>query len=364
MRTRNTSKRVSQAEQLRLLGQGPSPWNAWKAEHGRVRVNLKGSTLVGLNLRGAELAGAYLEGANLSSCILVDARLSGAVLKKTDLSEAELERADLRDAVLSGSTGHNVNLSHANLVGADLSSVAFARANFDGADLAMADLRSAMFSHATFRGANLTNVLLGATTFSHADLSDVIGLETTLHLGPSSIGVETLYHSPGLPNAFLQGCGVPDQFITAANTTETRFLSCFICYSHSDADFAHELHRRLQSEGIRCWLDEKDLKIGARILDAVQEAIGSHERLLLCCSKASLNSWWVKDEVRKAQERERKDGCQIILPLLLDDHLLTEWADGLASDISSRLAADFRRWRAAPLDFEQQVQRVLNALCL
>jgi hypothetical protein len=294
----------------------------------------------------------------------MDATLSGAVLKKVDLSEAQLERADFRDAVLSGATGHDVNLSHTNLRGANLSSVALSKANFEGADLSMADLRSAMFSHTSFRGANFTNAILGATTFSHTDLLDVTGLETTQHFGPSSLGVKTLYHSPGLPNGFLRGYGVPDQFITAANTTDTRFLSCFICYTHTDEDFAHELYQRLQSEGVRCWLDEKNLKIGSRILDAVREAIGSHERLLLCCSKASLNSWWVKDEIRKAQEGERNDGCQIILPLLLDDHLLAEWDDGLASDISSRLAADFRRWRVTPLDFEQQIQRVLGALRL
>src|SRR5205807_1312821 len=99
-------------------------------------------------------------------------------------------------------------------------------------------------------------------------------------------------------------------------------------------EFAGWLHQRLESRGVRCWLDEKNLVPGERILDAVGKAIASHERILLCCSRSSLESWWVQDEVRKAQELERKSKTDLrIIPILLDEYLLDSWSDGLAADL-------------------------------
>ena len=103
------------------------------------------------------------------------------------------------------------------------------------------------------------------------------------------------------------------------------------------------------------------MKPGDRILEVVNRAIRIHDRILLCCSETSLNSWWVKDEIRKAQERERMESRLIIIPLNLDGYLF-EWNDGLASDLTSRLAADFTGWEHDNAKFEEQFERVLTAL--
>ena len=96
------------------------------------------------------------------------------------------------------------------------------------------------------------------------------------------------------------------------------------------------------------------MRPGDRILDAVDRAIREHEKILLCCSQTSLNSWWVKDEIRKAQERERREGRDIIIPLMLDGYLLESWQDGLAADLRSRLAADLTGWEHDSAKFEEQ----------
>ncbi len=141
-----------------------------------------------------------------------------------------------------------------------------------------------------------------------------------------------------------------------------RFYSCFISYSHKDRAFSNRLHDQLLARGIRCWLDEHDLKPGDRILDVVADAIRLHDKILLCCSETSLNSWWVKDEIRKAMERERRDGRDIIIPLMVDRYLLGGWEDGLATDLRSRLAADFTGWEHDNAKFEEQFERVMRAL--
>jgi hypothetical protein len=50
--------------------------------------------------------------------------------------------------------------------------------------------------------------------FADNDLSTVKGLDEVHHLEPSTVGIDTLYKSRGrIPEAFLRGCGVPDEFI-------------------------------------------------------------------------------------------------------------------------------------------------------
>ena len=138
--------------------------------------------------------------------------------------------------------------------------------------------------------------------------------------------------------------------------------SCFISYSHADKVFAQQLYSRLANHNVGCWLDEHEMIPGDRILDVVGDAIRLHDKILLCCSETSLNSWWVKDEIRKATERERRDGRDIIIPLMVDRYLLDGWEDGMAADLRSRLAADFTGWEQDNAKFEEQFERVVRAL--
>src|SRR5436309_1460817 len=70
-------------------------------------------------------------------------------------------------------------------------------------------------SGANLRGANLRQAIIDWTMFGNVDLSEVKGLETIEHRGPSIIGIDTIYRSKGnISEAFLRGAGVPDNFIT------------------------------------------------------------------------------------------------------------------------------------------------------
>jgi hypothetical protein len=154
-----------------------------------------------------------------------------------DLSGADLSKTDLRWADL-----HRVVLHVADLVGADLR----------GADLEGADLRGA-----DLEGAQLDLASCGGTVFGDVDLSEVKGLESVRHQGPSTVDVDTLVRSRGLiPQAFLRGCGVPDRLITSlppllGEMEPIQFYSCFISYSHQDEDFAERLHSRMRDKGLR-----------------------------------------------------------------------------------------------------------------
>ena len=52
------------------------------------------------------------------------------------------------------------------------------------------------------------------TVLADVDLRSVCGLEAVHHEGPSTIGIDAIYASGGrIPESFLRGCGVPEEFI-------------------------------------------------------------------------------------------------------------------------------------------------------
>jgi TIR domain len=149
-----------------------------------------------------------------------------------------------------------------------------------------------------------------------------------------------------------------------------QFFSCFISYSSLDKPFAVRLHDALQSKGIRCWLDEKQLLPGDDISRELERGIHLWDKFLLCASKNSLTSWWVEDEIKttlekeKTLEKERGKPVRKLIPLNLDGYIQTEeWDFGvLRQRIKSRIAADFRDWENSTSNFDKQVDRVIKAL--
>lgn len=212
-------------------------------------------------------------------------------------------------------------------------------------------------SKANLSGTNLSGATCSFTIFVDVDLSGVTRLADVKHAGPSSIGIDTIYISGGnIPEVFLRGCGVPDNFIAYVGSLVGKpieFYSCFISYSSKDQQFADRLHADLQAKGVRCWFAPHRIAAGKKIHEQIDEAIRLHERLLLILSPASMESEWVRTEIEKARKRELREKRRVLFPLrLVDFDSLRDWecfdADtgkDSAREIREYFIPDFSQWK-------------------
>ncbi len=147
------------------------------------------------------------------------------------------------------------------------------------------------------------------------------------------------------------------------------FYSCFISYSHADQPLARRVHDTLQGRGIRCWLDEKQINPGDVIEDEISQAIKYSDKTILVCSRNSLNSWWVDNELDNLFEKERQlqsergKKYRLLIPIDLDGYLHSnEYESGKKAQIRKRFAPDFRGWEHDNAIFEREIERVVKAL--
>jgi hypothetical protein len=341
-------------------------WNEWRErepeeqpdlgdialpEADLVQVNLAGA-----NLRGADLHGADLSSATLSGSDLGEANLRGAIFHGADLTWAYLSGADLRGADLAEALLGEANLGNANL----------ARADLRGADLHGADLRGADLSGAEIAGANLAETVLADTVFGNVDLSAAKGLTNVTHAAASTIGVDTILRSKGdIPEVFLRGAGIPPSFISFINSrahqTEQSH-SYFICHNLKDKRFCDRLNTDLQKHGLKTWYFPEDAPRGQRIFAEIVTRVKMFDRVIVVCSRHSLQSKPVVSEIADALKREQDENVESLFPVRLDNYMLKEWDHPQKAVVVGRVAADFRGWNRVTGKYEDAFKTLLAAV--
>jgi len=321
---------MANKEHIEIIQSGAAAWNKWRDQNREIRPNLAQANLNKMNLIEA----------NFDKVILIGASLKGTNVRNANFREADLHGAHLVEA----------NMSFAELAYANLANTELRETNFLGANL----------SHANFDSARLYHTILGG-----ANLKSVRNLGSCVHLGPSVIDHQTIAKARKLPLTFLRGCGLPDSLIdylpSLLNEEPIQFYSCFISHSHRDEDFAKRLHSDLQNNNVRCWFAPEDLKIGDKIVTAIDESIRVYEKLLLVLSESSIESSWVEYEVQSVLEKESKQGQKVLFPVRIDDAVLNskiEWASRIKSE---RYIGDFRKWKSHDV-YQKAFDRLLREL--
>ena len=340
-------------------------------------VDFTSSNLRMAELQGANLHAAHLSRSNLSHAICTRANMSGCFLIRSNLSRCTLRSADLMGADLTSCDMTYADLGGANLSGSNLSSADLTGANLNGAnlrgatltstilrqaDLTGADLRGASIIKADLESAVFFETVLGITTFVNCDLSRVMGLEFARHLGPSTIGLDTLARSGGrIPRKFLEDAGVAAPLIEAQDPltgVDRGFPSVLTIGSLGDETLAGRLRDSLRAAQIPCWSIAADDEPGLQSGETILAHTVYFDRLVLLCTASSLESPQTRRYISELASG-KGPGRNIIS--LAADTLFDHSQDELCVQLKQGTVVDFRGWEADGV-FEKAMASLIDIL--
>ena len=231
----------------------------------------------------------------------------------------------------------------------------------------------AMISHGTLAASPRLNLM-----FELGYLAGRMGLSRTLVAGePHSIGLPTDLAGVMYIPLSLRGAEDTEAAVAPAAAAIRRivaqtpprveesvdFSSCFISYSWGDKEFAAQLYDDLQSVGVRCWLDFKELKTGDLIPQQLDRAIQAHDKVLLVLSGGSVTSAWVRTEVANALRMERARQKTVLFPIRLDDAVFKVEGVPELAQLKEKYIIDFSNWQDKHL-YQRSFSKLVRDLAI
>lgn len=125
----------------------------------------------------------------------------------------------------------------------------------------------------------------------------------------------------------------------------------FLSHSHQDKTFVRTLSSKLDSHGIKVWVDEAELRFGDSLIQRLREAIDTVDLLLTVLSNTSITSPWVEKEIEIAMNQEINGKRVKVIPLLIDDVALPGFLEG-------KLYADFTSQYRRKKNFKKLVNSI------
>ena len=198
------------------------------------------------------------------------------------------------------------------------------------------------------------------------DLNEATNLEKAVHLGPSTIDIDTIQRLRGnIPDTFLIKAGVSEQLLACIHSSGRalfNYYNCFISYSSHDQHFVEILCQDLRKEGVLCWFAPESLNAGDKFPAEITEAVQSREKLIVVLSKNSLDSNRVKQEVMLARQREGNGKREVLVPICLDSAYFNskiDWAATIRKRLNIR---SFENWQQPSSRYQKMLDGLLNDL--
>lgn len=350
----------------------------------------------GLRLSGVNL-GERLGDKGDEGPALADIDFSGSVLIDCGFVGADLRRANFSNSYLTHSAFVRSNLEGANFDGSNLQFCGFGITNMrgvsaqrtysGGCDFGSADLSSADFRGSHLRGSVFERTRLVGARFSKADLREVTVVDTdlsalclaTIRSSGMTIDWRSVIQSRNTPRQQIKNLllrsGMPtvvaEYFIDATEATSSSIIkqlmqSTFISYGGPDERFARRLRDELHANGVQTFLFASDAPFGEKLHTVMRDGVNNYDRVILVCSRDSLNRPGVLNEIEETLDREAREGGAVrLLPIRLDDYLFEEWRPsrpGVAATLKARVVGDFRGADKKPKKFQIAVSRLLAVL--
>ena len=394
-----------------IVRQGPEEIKKWRKKNPNTQLSLINSELSNLDLSGADLSGAFIFRTYLKNTKLVGANLQKININYSDCSKADFSKADMSggiiyfcnfintlfsSAILSRTEMMNNHFAHNIFNSADLNKTKimncqfllcnFSEAKFIESKIDLTDIYTSNLSHTNFSKSHLqittfcsselnetdlSYAKLAGVSFMFCNLSQIKGLETTIHLKPSSIDFSTISKSffnsgnklsKELKN-FLINTGIPVELVNKLPKiiSTVKYHSCFISYGSPDLVFATELVNNLRARGVSCWLYDLDSTVGKRTWAEITSKRREAEKMIMLCSIKAL----MREGVKKEIESQIDEDPNKLIPISLDDDWkhdgfeIKRCDNSLKPFLLDRNYADFTK-----KDYNSQIEKLLKCLTI
>ena len=340
--------------------------------------------------------GQDIENLSISNLAVEGCRFTGATFRGVAATHAVFHRCDFDNVEFDGgsfwsSRFQSCSFRASQLTDVRITDVDIGDADFSGARFSYATLTQTVIEESNFDGAELLNIVMEqvatrAVTFRRTKLDRVVFSDTDLFdFCSSSLAAEThtatvdwrsvcrSILAPRLSD-FMRDTGMPELFVTymldCAKALDPSMLfnlmlSVFISYGGPDVGFARKLRDELVANGVRTFLFQTDAIPGEKLHHTMRQGVASHDRVLLICSRSSLQRAGVLNEIEQTLSREARDGgVAYLIPITIDDYVY-EWNPArqeLAQEVRDRVVGDFRGATTDERSFHESVGRLLTAL--
>lgn len=350
-------------------------------------TSINNSKFVNVDFRLSKFDHCQIDRCILKNVEFAVTQFSDLKLSDCKIDNTRFDRAAFKNVIFNGSTFSDSTFTNSNL-----SFIEFISCQLDGTIFLESDLGNSVFSHTTlfnssFNNASLERVEINLSSmkgvsFLAVDLSGFINASIQ-HFGQSYIDytsiAKTILRNPAHPLdinpytnliGFMGSCGMPNivaiyfiESIRSIQPNQLRSLmrSTFISYGSPDEGFASTLNMDLKANGVTTFFFPMNAQFGEK-LHLTMKRIDEYDRVILICSKQSLERAGVQYELEKVIEREARDGgAPCLIPVALDDYIFNEWMPArsyLKQEILNRVVADFRD----PRNYKSQFLRLLQTL--
>ncbi|MGD9528665.1 MAG: toll/interleukin-1 receptor domain-containing protein [Dehalococcoidia bacterium] len=128
---------------------------------------------------------------------------------------------------------------------------------------------------------------------------------------------------------------------------DQHLASCFISYSHADAELARGIATGLGARNYYVWIDEGQLKVGDSLVTAIGDAIDRVDFLIALVSQESVQSNWCNKEIALAMTGEINRRGISVLPCRVGD---VDMPSSLSDKLYLRVEASDPEAAVAELD--------------
>ncbi len=126
--------------------------------------------------------------------------------------------------------------------------------------------------------------------------------------------------------------------------------------------FCTRLYNDLQSNGVRCWYFPEDAKWGQPVWVEIDRTIRVYDKLIVVCSKHSLQSAPVLREIERTLQREDRESSNKILLITLDRYIFDEWEHPRKADVIAKVVGSFEGWSRSAVKYTGALEKLIKAL--